>query len=266
VTLLDVLLIALIRGLGEVLPLGASGVLGALSVLSGTPDGRAALAVATDAGIILALLLYFWRDVAAMGRGLWLAAKGKPDSGARLLAHVAIGTVPAALIGAGLAEAAARITSPVVAAGLVIAGGVLLLAADRLGVTVRRVEHLTLAGAAALGLMQVLALFPGVSRTGITLTVARLLGWERRDACRFSLLLALPLLAGHAALTLRTLAGHSHLVVSGDLQFAAALSGGVAWVAVAGMMAWVDRNSFAPFAFVRIVLGAAALALVLWGG
>lgn len=264
-TLLDVLLVALVRGMGEVLPLGSSGTLTALPLL-GSADGRAALTIATQTGILVALIVYFWRDVLAMGRGLGLAVQGKPDAGARLLLHIVVGTVPTALLGWWLAEPAGRIVGPSVAAGLILFGGVLLLAADRLGVTVRRIEHLGLASAAGLGLLQVLALLPGVSRTGITITAARLLGWERREAFRFSLLLAIPLVGGHGALTLAGLIDHSDLVLSSDLQLAAVTAGGVAFLSIVAMMSWVERRTFVPIALLRIALGAGALSLALWRG
>lgn len=263
-TLLDVLTVALIRGLGEVLPIGASGPLAALPGLAGSDDGRAALAIATHCGILAALLLYFWRDVLAVLTGLWRLAKGKPDSGSRLMLHVAAGTVPTAILGAFLAIPAAAAVGPVLAAILILVGGFALLICDRLGVTVRRIEHLSLPVAAGLGLLQALALFPGVSRTGITIAAARLLGWERREAARFSLLLAIPLILGHTALSLWQLTRHTQPILSADLQIAAAAAGLIALTAIAAMMAWVDRRTYAPLALARIVLGIAALGMLMW--
>lgn len=263
-TLLDVLTVALIRGLGEVLPIGASGPLAALPGLAGSDDGRAALAIATHCGILVALLLYFWRDVLAMVTGLWRLAKGKPDAGSWLMLHVVAGTVPTALLGAFLALPAAAAIGPVMAAILILVGGVVLLLCDWLGVTVRRVEHLSLPVAAGLGLVQALALFPGVSRTGITIAAARLLGWERREAARFSLLLAIPLILGHAAVSLWTLTRHTQPILSADLQIAAAAAGLIAFAAIAAMMAWVDRHTYAPLAVARIIVGLGALGLLLW--
>ena len=263
-TLLDVLLVALIRGLGEALPLGASGPLAALPGLTGSDSARAALSVATHFGILLALLLYFWRDVLAMALGLWRLAKGKPDAGSRLMLHVAAGTVPTALAAGFLAVPAAGLVGPLAAAGLIVLGGVVLLGCDRLGVTVHRVEHLSIPLAAGLGLTQVLALVPGVSRTGITISAARLLGWERVEAARFSLLLAIPLHLGAGLFDLWRLTRQAQPILSADLQLATVASGGIALVAVAAMMAWVGRHSYAPFALARIALGVVILAAVAW--
>ena len=120
-------------------------------------------------------------------------------------------------------------------------------------------------GAVGLGLLQVLALLPGVSRTGITITVARILGWERQAAARFSLLLAMPLMLGHAGRTFWALSHKTALIVSTDLVLTALASGLGSLLAVAAMMAWVERNSYAPLAVVRILFGLGAVGLILLG-
>ncbi|CAA7627550.1 undecaprenyl-diphosphate phosphatase [Magnetospirillum sp. SS-4] len=263
-TLFDVLLIALIQGLGEALPLGASGHLAALPMLAGTPEGRAALSVAAHVGILLALAVYFWRDVGGMAAGIWRLLKGKPDSGSRLFLHVLAGTVPAAVAGWYLIDRAAGLIGPVTVSALILGGGVLLLACDKLGVTVRRIEHMGFASSTGLGLLQIAALIPGVSRTGAVITMARLLGWERQAAARFSLLLAMPLILGHAGFTFWTLSRRTEVILSADLAIAAAAAGAVSLLAVAGMMAWVERRSFAPLAVLRILFGLGALVWALW--
>ncbi|MDO8605791.1 MAG: undecaprenyl-diphosphate phosphatase [Phaeospirillum sp.] len=265
-TLLDVLVVALIQGFGEVLPMGASGLLAVLPMLTGSPDGRAALSVAAHLGTLLALMLYFWRDVWAMGQGVWRLLKGKPDGGTRLFLHVMVGTVPAAAAGWFLMDRGFGGVGPALAATLILGGGLLLLVCDKLGLTVRRIEHMTFVGSFGLGVLQVLALIPGVSRTGITITVCRLLGWERQAAARFSLLLAMPLILGHGGRTFWSLSRHTDLIVSADLMIAAAAAGLASLLAVAIMMAWVERRTFLPFSVARILFGAAALALALWIG
>ncbi|TAN64317.1 MAG: undecaprenyl-diphosphate phosphatase [Magnetospirillum sp.] len=265
-TLLDVLIVALIQGLGEVLPLGASGHLAVLPALAASPEGRAALSGAAHVGTLLALMIYFWREVGAMGLGVWRLAKGKPDGGSRLFLHVAVGTVPAAAAGWFLIDRVAGFGGPVLTAVLVLAGGLLLLACDKLGVTVRRIEHMSFVGSFGLGLLQVLALIPGVSRTGITITVSRLLGWERQAAARFSLLLAMPLILGHGGRTFWAVSQHTRLILSADLMIAAAAAGLASLAAVAVMMAWVERRTFFLFALARIAFGTVALGLALWIG
>lgn len=262
-TLLDVVLVALVQGIAEVLPLGASGHLVLLGSLAADPQARAAVIVAANLGIVLALLLYFWRDIFVMGRAVVKLAKGRMDPGGRLLLQVLLGTVPALVLSWGFAELGGGTGGRIVAASALTVFGLFLLAADRLGVTVRRIEHLGWLGAALIGILQAAAAIPGVSRTGITITAARLMGFERHDAARFSLLLAIPLMASQAAIGLIQLSHQARLILSGDLLVAAGLSFGVAWLSVAAMMAWVDRNTFAPFALWRVVVGLGALGLAL---
>ncbi|KIL97382.1 Undecaprenyl-diphosphatase [Paramagnetospirillum magnetotacticum MS-1] len=264
-TFLEVLVVALIQGLGEVLPLGAAGSLAALPRLAAAPEGRAALSVAAHAGTLLALMAYFWRDVLAMSVGLWRLAKGKPDYGSHLLLHVLAGTIPAAVIGWMVLDRSHGLVGQSGAAIILVIGGVLLWGCDKLGVTVRRVEHITWLGAIGLGALQILSLIPGVSRTGITITVARLLGWERQSAIRLSMLLAMPLILGHGIKTFWSLAHQTQLVLSSDLLMAMATAGLTSFLGLAGMMAWVARNTFAPFAVVRIGFGLAVLVLVYFG-
>jgi len=266
VTLLDVVVVALIQGFAEVLPLGASGHLALLpSALAGAPDERAAVLLAAHGGILAALALYFWRDMLAMGNGLWKLAKGRPDAGTRLFFRLLVGTLPAAAIGWGVARLGLPAASPVAAAAAMAVFGLFLLVADNLGMTVRRVDHLSFAGAFAIGVLQAAAVVPGVSRTGITVTAARLMGFERDDAARFSLLLAIPLLSGSAALSAWTLWHRDALAYSSDLAVAAALAAIAGLIAAAAMIGWVRHRSFAPFAVWRILLGGGVLAWTVWG-
>jgi undecaprenyl-diphosphatase len=139
--------------------------------------------------------------------------------------------------------------------------GVVLFVADRLGMTFKRVEHLSAAGALAIGLAQVLALIPGTSRAGITMTAARALGFERQDAARFSMLLSIPTIAGAGIL------GGLDIYASGDPRLgldallAAVFACATALVAISLMMAWLRHATFTPFIIYRAILG---IALLTW--
>ncbi len=258
-TLLDVVVVALVQGLAEVFPLGASGHLALLPGLAARPEGRAALLAAAEIGIAAALALYFWRDMMAMTVGLVRLSKGRLDAGGRLLLLVIAGTLPALAVGWGFLELGGGSVGRLGAATALALFGLFLLIADRLGVTVRRIEHMSWGGAAAIGLLQAAALIPGVSRTGITITAARLMGYERQDAARFSLLLAIPLVAAHAAFIMAGLSRQASLIWSADLALAAGLSFAAALLAAAILVAWLDRHTLAPFAMWRIVVGGAVL-------
>lgn len=261
-TLLDMVLVALVTGIAEVLPLGAAAHLSLLPAMRGSPDQLAAVAAAADLGIVAGLAACFWRDLAAMAVGLWRLVKGRPDSGTRLLVHLLLGTLPVLLLDWAVARVAPHLDGRILTAVATTGFGLLLLGADRLGMTVRRLDHLTWVGALAIGTLQALALVPGVARVGVTVTAARLLGYERTEAARLALLLSMPLLAGSALSLLWRLRGE--LVVSSDLSMAAAVAGGAALVAALGMTAWVRRNTFTPFAVWRVLLGMAMLAAALW--
>ena len=134
--------------------------------------------------------------------------------------------------------------------------------ADGLGMTIRRLEHTTTVDALAIGLAQVVALVPGVSRAGITMTMARFLGYERVDAARFSMLLSIPTIAGLGAATALELAVAGDLRLQADAGFAAALAFVAAIVSIWFMMAILRRTTMLPFVIYRIVLGIVLLAIV----
>jgi undecaprenyl-diphosphatase len=139
--------------------------------------------------------------------------------------------------------------------------GILLFLADRMGLTVRRIEHLGAGGAVFIGLAQVLAFIPGTSRSGITMTAARFLGFERPEAARFSLLLSIPAILGAGTLTGLDLYESGNIRLGFDAIAAAALSFMVAFLSIALMIRWLRRAGFTPFVFYRIFLG---VALLIW--
>lgn len=261
-TLLDVVLIALIKGVTEVLPLGASGHLAVFGRLAADGESRMAVIVAAELGVTLALALYFWRDLLAMGRSPVRLVKGRMDPGGRLLLQVLFGSLPALALSWFVLPLLPAVGALAVAA-LMVVFGLALWAADRLGVTVRRIEHLGWLGTLVLGLLQVAAVVPGISRTAITVTAARLMGFERRDAARFSLLLAIPLIGSHAALLLWQLSQHTQLILSSDLALATGIAAATAWLAAAILLPWVDRRSYTPFALWPVGLGLIVIAATL---
>ena len=139
--------------------------------------------------------------------------------------------------------------------------GVLLYIADGVGMTLRRIEHLEISDGLLIGIAQCLALIPGTSRSGITMTVARLLGMERTDAARFSMLLSIPAILGAGALKGYELWKSGDAQLTTDAFTAAGLAFITALIAIALMMAWLRRANFTPFVVYRIVLGLFLLAV-----
>jgi len=267
--LLHVLVLAVVQGLTEFLPVSSSGhlvltweVFDQLGwpVPEDTPAERLILDIAVHVGTLAAVCLYFWRDLAQMALGLLKLAVGQMTPGAHLALYVICASVPVGAVGYLFKDTiTGNLHNVTVVAWTTIGFGVLLLIADRFGLTIRRVEHMTLAGALLVGLAQVVALVPGTSRSGITMTAARFLGLERPEAARFSLLLSIPAILGAGALAGRD------LYLSGDPQLglnavvAAAISFFFALIAIALMIRWLRHAGFMPFVIYRLLLGAALL-------
>ncbi len=269
--LLHVFLLALVQGITEFLPISSSGHLvltweafdrAGWPMAENTQSERLILDVAVHVGTLAAVCLYFWRDLAQIAFGATRLLLGQTGPGARLLFHLVLASIPLMLVGYLFKDAiTAALRDVQVVAWATIGFGVVLFAADRMGLTVRRLEHLGTGGAAFIGLMQVLALVPGTSRAGITMTAARLLGLERPEAARFSLLLAVPAILGAAALAGLDLYESGNVRLGFDAMVAALVSFTVAFLAIALMIRWLRRAGFTPFVVYRLLLGAT---LLLW--
>lgn len=263
-TLLQIAVLAIIQGLTEFLPVSSSAHLILGSKVFGWPDQGLVFDVATHLGTLLAVFVYFRRDLAEMIRA-WLApANTDQDRQNRALAvYLGVASIPALAVGAvahDLVEAALRDVR--VIAWATIGFGALLWIADAYGKTHRRMGQMTLGSALMIGLAQALALIPGTSRSGITITMGRFLGFSPEAAARFSFLLAIPVIAaagGYGALR----------VATGDAaidwpQFALAmgLAGLAGWICIAAFLALLRRVGLVPFVLYRLGLGLALLWLL----
>ena len=259
--LVQIIVLAIVQGLTEFLPVSSSAHLILFPHLVGWDDQGLAFDVAVHLGTLAAVVWYFRQEVFGMTRD-WFTSLGRRErvGDSRLAWAVILGTIPVGIAGLlfkGFIEVHMR--SPLVIAWATIGFGVVLFIADRSTLTFRRIDHMTFAAGFFIGLSQVLALIPGTSRSGITMTAARALGFERVEAARFSLLLAIPAILGAGSL-----AGYD-LYESGNMQLGlealvgAALSFGVALLAIVLMIGWLRRASFTPFVIYRIVLGSVLL-------
>lgn len=269
--LLHLLILAAVQGITEFLPVSSSGhlvltweVFDSLGqAVEQDPADRLILDIAVHVGTLLAVCLYFWRDLLAMiGGGLRLLT-GRMTPGGRLLLYVVAATVP--LIAAGIAlkaTVALDLRGVETIAWATLGFGILLYLADRMGMMIRRMEHMSLGSALAIGIAQVLSLIPGTSRSGITMTAARFLGFERAEAARFSMLLAIPAILGAGALAGYDLQQSGDLALRREALIAGALAFVAALMAIAVLMQWLKRASFTPFVVYRILLGVLLLALI----
>ncbi len=248
----------------EFLPISSSAHLVLTSYLLGWPDQGLAFDVAVNTATMLAVITYFRRDLAALATGVWTGrgeVEGMPPR--RLAAALAVGTVPVAIAGfafAGWFETAAR-DPRLIAAGS-IGFGLALGAADRWGARRRDLGGLGLPDALWIGLAQALALVPGTSRAGITLTAALALGFRRPEAARFSFLLAIPVgLLAAAWDGLKIAQGEIPAADLAPTAVACAVAAVSAYLVIAGLLAWLQKGGLTLFVIYRVALGVAILAL-----
>ena len=261
--ILHLAVLALVQGITEFLPISSSAHLILVPAFTGWPDQGLIMDVAVHVGTLGAVMLYFWRDLGAMMLGLGRMLKGRRDPGGRLAGYLILATLPAVIAGSLLVRYyPGGIRSLEVIAWTTLGFGILLYVSDRLGMTVRRIEHLTFGDILIIGLAQALALVPGTSRSGITMTAARFLGLERQEAARFSLLLSIPVIIGAGSLKGLELYRTGDVQLTGDAFIAAGFAFVAALAAIAGMMAWLRRASFTPFVAYRVTLGVFLVAVV----
>ena len=265
--LLQIIVLALIQGTTEFLPISSSGHLILVPALTGWPDQGVVTDMVTHLGTLLAVIVYFWSDMRAMGRGLGVAVRrGEATHDSRLLLNVLIGTVP--IIVAGLVMKALHlddlIRSTLLVACNAIVFGVLLYVFDAFGLARRTVMDMTWKTSLIIGLAQALSLSPGTSRSGITMTAARGLGFTRPDAARFSFLLSIPA-NGAASLFVIVDAIQSGGTLSGSVIFTGVLTFFVALGTITVLMRMVRHVSFLPFAVYRVALGVVLLVMIYSG-
>lgn len=262
-TPLQAIVLALVQGVTEFLPISSSAHLVLTSYLLGWRDQGLTFDVAVNTATLLAVVAYFRRDLAGLAAGAWTGGgevEGLPPR--RLLAALAVGTIPVAVAGLALAdwfETAARAPRLIAAGSIVF--GLALGAADRWGRRRRELASLGLGDALLIGLAQALALVPGTSRAGITLTAALVLGFRRPQAARFSFLLAIPVgLLAAAWDGVKLLRGEIPAADLAPTAAAFAVAAVSAYLVIGWLLAWLERRGMTPFVVYRVLLGAAILA------
>jgi len=258
-SLIDIVILGIVEGVTEFLPVSSTGHLILASRLLGfDPAAWKLFNIVIQLGAILAIVVLYWRTFVSVIVGM---AKGNGGSW-RFVRNVVIAFIPAAIIGFALHKQIEALLghAEVVAVALIV-GGIAILIIEHLAktVTVRSVAAMPVRSAVGIGLAQCLAMVPGVSRSGATIMGALALGVERRTAAEFSFFLAVPTMFGATALELwknRALldAGQVH-----DIAIGFVVAFVVAVVVVRAFVAVIGRYGFAPFAWYRIAVGVAAL-------
>ncbi|KAA5803808.1 undecaprenyl-diphosphate phosphatase [Alkalicaulis satelles] len=261
-TVFTLILLAVVQGLTEFLPVSSSGHLILAPEAAGFDDQGVLIDLMAHVGSLAAVLIYFRRDVGAVATGKFALLRGQITPGGRLALLIAAATPPVLIFGgilyfAGLAEA---MRSPELIAWMMIAFAVPLWAADHFGRRIVTTETLGFRSAVLIGLAQALALVPGASRSGVTMTAARAVGMERPEAARFSMLMSVPVIAAFGLVAVIELARGADTGASlMDGLIIAVLSFAAAYAAIAFLMRFVAKIGFLPFVIYRFALGAAIL-------
>lgn len=262
----QIVVLAIVQGITEFLPISSSGHLILIPYFTGWPDQGLETDVMVHVGSLFAILVYFWREVLRLAVGFLNLLRLKMTDDGRLVLYIIAATIPAVLFGLLLKETGFldSIRGIEVVGWNAIIFGLLLYLADAFGERLKGMKDLRLGSAMIIGVAQALALIPGTSRSGITITAARYLGMTRSEAARFSFLLGIPAMTGAGLLTFLEAheAGRS---ITLDAWLAAGLTFFSALAAIAFLMALVRRMSFLPFVIYRFFLGGLLLALA-YGG
>jgi len=256
--IVQVVVLALIQGITEFLPISSSAHLILPKELLGWPDQGLAFDVAVHVGTLSAVVLYFRKDISALTVGWCTSFSGAgSNEQSRLAWYIIVATIPAALFGLLMDDfIEAKLRSTVVIAITTIVFGLLLAVADRAPGKSRQLAQMTLYMAIVIGIAQAMALVPGTSRSGITITAALFLGFSRSEAARFSFLLSIPIIllsGGYKGLGL--ILGEASVDWQA-LILGVVLSGISAYICIHYFLSFINRLSMLPFVIYRLVLGA----------
>jgi undecaprenyl-diphosphatase len=264
----EAIILGIVQGVTEFLPISSSAHLRITAALAGWDDPGAAFTAVSQIGTELAVVLYFRHKIVKIITS-WTQSLYKPeyrhDPDARIGWLIIVGSMPIVILGLLFEE---QIDSAFrdlrLVATVLIFFGVLLMLADRYGRKQREINDLTVPHGIGYGLAQSLALIPGVSRSGGTITAGLALGYKRTDAAEYAFLLAVPAVFGSGFYKLKDI-GDGHATAWGPTILATAVAFVVGYAVIAWLMAYIKKRSFMPFVVYRIALGVLVLVMVYTG-
>ncbi|MEJ7717378.1 MAG: undecaprenyl-diphosphate phosphatase [Thermoleophilaceae bacterium] len=270
-SLLEAIVLGIVQGLTEFLPISSTAHLRIVPAFVGWPDPGAAFTAVTQLGTVAAVLVYFREDLARIARA-WLrslrAPRARRSLDARLGWYIVLGTAPIAVLGLAFEEPIETVARNLYLISATLIGlGLLLLLAERLGTRLRGMESLGARDGVVVGFAQALALVPGVSRSGATITAGLFLGLDRPTAARFSFLLSVPAVVLSGVFQLFSIldgtegreTGLVALVVATVLAFV------VGYASIAFLLRFLATHSTGVFVVYRVALGLLVLGLALGG-
>ena len=266
IDLLKAVVLGIIQGLTEFLPISSSAHLRIFPELFGWGDPGAAFTAVIQIGTELAVLIYFRKDIWRIGSA-WvrslLQPKYRGTIDARMGWYIIVGSLPIVVLGVLLKDIIENgFRNLWIIGTALIVMGVVLGIADRIGRTDRPLGKLTMKDAVLMGAAQAMALIPGVSRSGATISMGRFLGFEREAATRFAFLLAIPAVVGAGIFELREIPNGHNTYGWGPTITATVVSFVVGYAAIAWLLRYVSTRSYTPFVIYRILLGAGTLILL----
>ncbi len=253
---LQIIVLAIVQGLTEFLPISSSGHLILVPNVVGWTDQGLVFDVAVHFGSLAAVSIFFRHDLAGLIRGGVSLLSGRADSmEAKMALGIGLGTLPAAIAGLLFAGwIAENLRNPMIVAATLAGYGLIMGLADRLGRKQRNITDITIRDALLIGLAQALALIPGTSRSGITITAGLALGLTRQDAARFSFVLSVPVILLATGYEFLVVMLSDQSVAWGQLAVAAAISAVVAYLSIEVFMRFVTKMGLVPFAVYRVLL------------
>lgn len=257
-TTLQIIVLAIVQGLTEFLPVSSSGHLVLVPHLADWADQGLAFDVAVHAGSLVAVCAFFRKDMLGLlhGGARLLGGDMRSEQSSMALG-IALGTIPAAVAGLLFASwIEANLRDPSIIVYTLAGYGIVMGLADRYARREKAISEMRIRDALIIGLAQALALVPGTSRSGVTITVGRLLGFERQDAARFSFLLSAPVILLATIYKGAQLVFGDAPVAWSELALGAAISAVVAYLSIDFFMRFVTRIGLAPFAVYRVALAA----------
>lgn len=265
-TAFHLILVAIVQGITEFLPISSSAHLILAPMVTGQPDQGPMIDMAVHVGTLAAVILAFWREVAEAFFGFFHLLRGRLDRwDARLALYLIVGTIPVVIVGLIFSKIGAMDWFRAGERAFMVIGwttlifGVLLWVADKFTAQTREMREITLKDTVLVGLAQAIALIPGTSRSGITMTAGRFLGLDRTSAAKFSMLLAIPTIIAAGALGTKDIIESGNAQLGTDAIIAAVLSFIAALIAIRLFMRWIASATMTPFVIYRLILGAVLL-------
>ena len=260
------IVLGVLQGMTEFLPISSSAHLAIFPKFFGWEDPGAAYTAVVQIGTEVAVVLYFWRDIWTIGRG-WLrglvSAEARRELEWRMGWFIIVGSLPIVVLGLLLEDLIdSEFRNLWVIGTMLIALGLLLGLAEKIGRKTRPIDQLTWTHAVALGAAQAAALIPGVSRSGATISMGLALGYERAAATRYAFLLAIPAVLGAGIYKLKDIPGGENTYGWGPTTVGTVVSFVVGLAVIHWLLQYVSKHSYTPFVIYRVALGSLTLVLL----